>query len=158
LPLIAHHRHRSALYAVISVLIEQEIIQVIKKSVSFGREWGLWEVVIAPFKVQRAAHDVFAANKDEDAAVLAVPHRSGFFAQIEAPTADDGGELRIPGQRYKAQALRVAGVNVEAEEAGRVPRAQARRNAGSEAHRSQRLETAAARTRDVGRPSRRRIS
>jgi hypothetical protein len=38
---------------------------------------------------------------------------------------DDGGELKVPRQRYEAQALRVASVDVEAEEEGRVPRADA---------------------------------
>jgi hypothetical protein len=99
---------------------EQEIIQVIKKSEALGHRAGTGALRGCHCPVQGAT-----ANEDEDAAVPAVPHRSGFFTQIKAPTADDGGELKVPRQRYEAQALRVASVDVEAEEEGRVPRADA---------------------------------
>jgi len=130
LPLSAHHYHRSARHAVITALIEQEVTEIIKDGVSFGRDGRLWKVFSAPLRVQRAAHDVFAVDEDEETAVAAVPHGSGFFAQIEAATADDGGELRAPRQRHEAQAPRFAGVDVDAEEAGRVPRAESAEEGG----------------------------
>jgi hypothetical protein len=129
---------------------EQEIIQVIKKSEALGLRAGTRTLRGCHCPVQGAA-----ANEDEDAAVPAVPHRSSFFTQIKAPAADDAGELRVPRQRYEAQALRVASVDVEAEKAPGCRVRKRRRKAGSKAHRSQ---TAAARTRTVRRPNRRRIS
>jgi hypothetical protein len=99
---------------------EQEIIQVIKKSEASGLRAGTGPLRGCHYLVQGAT-----ANEDEDAAVPTVSHRSGFFAQIKVPTADDGGEVRVSRQRYEAQALRVASVDVEAEEEGQVPRAEA---------------------------------
>lgn len=68
--------------------------------------------------------------EDEETAVAAVSHGSGLFAQIEAATADDGGEIRGPRQRHEAQALLGAVVDVEAEKKGRVPRAEAAEEGG----------------------------